>query len=267
MIEWKIKLWRSAGMAALVGLAACGGDAGSDKAADAPAAAPPEASGEAGEAAIGEAGGEHGEAGVATAYAGLSGEARTALRLQHLKGFLLIAERVAEGDATDEAAVLVGQGVLEVYDPATDQFGALNAAPVRAASEPAANRAEMARKIQAGQAAIDAARGSLNFDHADVAARMIDLSTGLYSGVIQTDFVDPIEYQHSLGAALAARDALVSGEAVLKTENARAYDEALAEINRFIELWPSHVAPEQPATLQQVSRQASRVRLALSPFL
>jgi hypothetical protein len=37
---------------------------------------------------------------------------------------------------------------------------------------------------------------------------MVDIATGLYQGVVQEDFVDPIEYQHSMGAALAARNAV-----------------------------------------------------------
>jgi hypothetical protein len=263
MVEWKLKLWRSAGVAAIAGLAACG------PAQDAAKPAPePAATAESGEAAIGEAGGEHGEAGVASSYAGLSGDPLTALRLAHLKGFLLIAAQHAEGDRPEDAGVLVQQGLLEVYDPAADQFGALDVAPVRAASDGAGlSRSAMAAKLQAGEAALDAARAGLVFNHADIAARMVDLSTGLYQNVIQPDFVDPIEYQHSLGAALSARDALVAGEQAMRAKNARAYDEALAELNRFIEKWPAHTAPEQPTPYRDVLAQASRVRLALSPFL
>jgi hypothetical protein len=261
MIAWKLKLWRTAGAAALVGLSACGPSA-------APVAEAPAPAGASGEAAIGEGGGEHGEAGVAAAYAGLEGEARTGLRLQQLKGFLLIAERVNEGDRPEEAGVLVSQGVLEVYDTAADQFGALDAAKVRGAADGAGlTRQQMARKIHDATAAIDAARTPLALNHADLAARMIDLSTGLYQNVNQADFVDPIEYQHSLGAALSARDALVAGEDAMRRENPAAYDEAVAEVNRFIELWPQATAPETPAPYQNVVRQSSRVRLALSPFL
>lgn len=265
MIETKIKLWRTVGAAAVLSLAACNPAPSRETPAE---PAPPAAAGEAGEAAIGESGGEHGEAGVATAYAGLSGDARTALRLQHLKGFVLVAQQVAEGDTVDEAAVLVSQGVLEVYDPATDQFGSLNPAPVRAAGDAAGQtRQQMAAKLQAANAALDAARQGLNFNHADTAARMVDLSTGLYSHVIQADFVDPIEYQHSLGAALSARDAFVSGRDALRRQNAAAYDEALAELNAFIALWPAATAPERPTSYQDMLRQSSRIRLALSPFL
>ncbi|MEJ0060155.1 MAG: hypothetical protein WDM79_11500 [Terricaulis sp.] len=261
MIAWKLKLWRSAGAAALVGLSACGPS-------PAPVAEAPAPAGASGEAAIGESGGEHGEAGVSLAYAGVEGDARTGVRLQHLKGYLLIAERINEGDRPEDAGVLVSQGLLEVYDPAAAEFGALNADKVRGAADGAGlTRAQMARKIHEATAAIDSARAPLALNHADLAARMVDLSTGLYQSVNQADFVDPIEYQHSLGAALSARDALVAGEAALRRENPAAYDEAIGEINRLIELWPQATAPTTPTPYPDVLRQSSRVRLALSPFL
>jgi hypothetical protein len=263
MIAWKFKLWRSAGAAALIGVSACG------QPASAPPPAEPTIAGASGEAAAGESGAEHGEAGVAAAYAGLEGAQRTGLRLQQLKGFVFIARQVAEGDRPDEAAVLVAQGLLEVYDPAADQFGALDVAPVRAAADAAGlSRQQYAQRVQAALAAIDAARAPLTLNHADLAARMTDLSAGLYQNVIQADFNDPIEYQHSLGAALSARDALIAGENTLRARNAAAYDEALTELNRFIELWtPNGVAPDAPTPYQRVLQQSSRVRLALSPFL
>lgn len=276
MISWKYKLWRTAGTAAALSLAACGGEGGaSGEAGHDGEAGEAAAHGEAGEAIapVAEAasaggGGEQGEAGVASAYAGLSGDQLTALRLQHLKGFLLVAGRVAEGDTTEEAGVLVSQGLLEVYDPAADQFGALSVDAVRAAADGAnLSRQQMTQRIRAGETAIDAARGALQIDNAALTARMVDISSGLYQHVIQADFVDPIEYQHSLGAALAARDALTAGERALRAQNATAYREALAELNRYIELWPAPTAPEQPASYSTVLAASSRVRLALSPFL
>src|SRR6202008_3590619 len=95
----QFKLWRTVGAAALLGAAAalpaCGQGEAGEKAETPAAASAPQAGGEAGESAIGESGGEHGEAGAASAYAGLEGPARTALRLQHLKGFVLVARQVA----------------------------------------------------------------------------------------------------------------------------------------------------------------------------
>lgn len=271
MISWKLKLWRTAGAAAMLGLAACGGEGGEQaakgddaaahgEAGEAPAA-PPADGGEGGEAALGEGGGEHGEAGVTEAYAGVGGDLRTALRLQHLKGFLLVAERVAQTGAAAEAGVLVQQGLLEVYEPANDQFGTLDTAPVRAAGINAT-----AQNLRAGEQALDAARPHA-FDYAALTARMTDMAAGLYQNVQQDDFVDPIEYQHSLGAALAARDALAAGRGALRARNARAYDTALAELDRFVALWPGAAAPEHPLPYRDVLAQSSRVHLALSPFM
>lgn len=254
MIASKFKLWRAAGAVAVLGLAACGGEGG-EKSGGATAV------GEAGEAAIGEAGGEHGEAGVATAYAGVTGDQLAALRLQHLKGFILIAARVAEAGDAAAAGILVQQGVLEVYDPAADQFGGLDAAPLRAAGASASTQS-----LDAAKRALDAAQPS-GADSAALAVSMVDIAAGLYQHVVQSDFVDPIEYQHSLGAALAARDALQAGRATLRARNARAYDQALADIERLITLWPSTQAPESPTPYREVLAQSSRVRLALSPFL
>lgn len=257
MISWKYKLWRNASAAALV--AACSQPAEAPPAAETHAAAPA-SGGEAGEAAIGEAGGEHGEAGVATAYAGLEGEARAALRLQHLKGFVLVAQQVGARGSADEATMLVQQGLLEVYEPAHDQFAALDVGPVRSAADDIGNAA-------AALAALNTAQSRLDANQADVTARMLEIATGLYQHVVQDGFVDPIEYQHSLGAALAARDALATGRASLRGRDAVAYDEAQAELDRFVALWPAPSAPETPAAYPDVLRQASRVRLALSPFL
>jgi hypothetical protein len=261
MIEWKLKLWKSAGVAALAGLAACG-------AAPQTAKAPPEPAPSAGPSGESGAGGEQGEAGVAAAYEGLDGDPRTALRLSQLKGFVLVAARHAEGDSTADAGVLVQQGLLEAYDPFADQFGALDIAPVRAAGEAEnLSRAAMSAKLQNAESAIDTARSKLSYNHADLAARLVDLSSGLYQNVNQNDVVDPTEYQHSLGAALSARDVLGEGRAALRAENARAYDEALADVNALIAQWPAIDAPEHPTPYRDVLAQASRVRLALSPFL
>lgn len=281
MSAWKFKSWRTASIAALA-LAACGGgetgEAGGESGGEmgeegeGAISGPASAGGESGEAAIGESGGESGgeagEAGAASAYAGLAGDQITALRLEHLKGFLLVAEKVAETGASDEAAVLVAQGVLEVYDPFAEQFGTLDVAPVRAAAEALGqSQAEVEQRIDTALAAIDAARAPLNVNSAVLAARMVDISTGLYSLVVQEDFVDPIEYQHSLGAALAARDLLDDGEQALRRADARAYGEADAEIDRFLALWPTPIAGETATPYSQMLAQASRVRLALSPYL
>lgn len=284
MIAWKFKAWRTVGAAAALSLAAaCGGEGGAgapageggegegggearEAAVTAPAAP---AGGEAGEAARGEGGGEAGEAGAASAYAGLSGDQLTALRLFHLKGFVMAAARVVEEDKPAEAGVLIQQGLLEVYDVAPDQFGALDVAIIRNATDGSSlNRAQMMQRIRASEAEIERAIEAIgDVNYAVQAARMVDIATGLYQHVNQADFVDPIEYQHSMGAAYAARSAMVLGQQQLRSENVRAYSEAQGEINRFTQLWATPEAPERPTPYNQVLAQGSRVRLALSPYL
>lgn len=267
MISWKYRAWRGAGVAALLGLAACGGEGGETGASSGEAGEAAAPAGEAGEAASGEGGGEHGEAGVAAAYAGLEGEARTALRVQHLRGFAMIAERVLQdGGDSASASALLQQGLIEVYDPAVDQFGTFDVAPLRQAAA-APDRAQLEAGLRAGNAAFDAAGAGLDANGADVAARMVDLATGIYQHVNQGGAIDPIEYQHSMGAALAARQALDAHADELRRADARAYAEARAEVDRFVALWSQSTAPEALASYQQVLAQSSRVRLALSPYL
>lgn len=268
MSRIKLKLWRTLGAAAALSLAAaCGeagesggevgeaGEGGEAGAAGASAPAPSAAT------ATAPAGGEAGEAGAASAYAGLSGDQLTALRLQHLKGFVLAADRVAEAGQAPEAGVLVQQGLLEVYDVAPDQFGGLDVEIVRAAGD------GDAAHIAAAEAEIERAMGGLDVDHAALAARLIDIATGLYQLVVQPDFVDPIEYQHSMGAAMAAEGVLRAGERDLSAEDARAYREATQQAARFTGLWAQASAPDAPASYADVLAQASRVRLALYPYL
>ena len=285
MIAWKFKLWRTAGAAAALGLAGCGeggpgdtGEGGHGEAGDGAVhgeagGATPATGGEAGEAAIGEAGGEHGEAGVATAYAGLSGDALTALRIQHLRGFVMAAAKIVadrgsfSGEPAD-AAVLVQQGLLEVYDPAADQFGALDVTKLReAAGGFDFTRAQMVQRLRDSEEELSRAIGELDFDEAQLVVRMVDISTGLYQNVLIDGVADPIEYQHSMGAALAAQQALLLHQNKLRTENLGAFSRASGELNRFVALWPSREPPNDPATYQQVLVQGSRVRLALSPYL
>jgi hypothetical protein len=168
----------------------------------------------------------------------------------------------------DEAAVLVQQGLLEVYDAAPDQFGTLNVSVVRAAAEGGSmGRAQRVSLLRAAEAEIERAGSSLEVDYAALAARMVDIATGLYQGVVQEDFVDPIEYQHSMGAALAARNAVSAGAGPLRRESLSAYSQVQGELNRFVALWAEPTAPEAPAPYREVLAQGSRVRLALSPYL
>lgn len=286
MITLKPKLWRTLGVAATtLSLAACGegggeaggegghGEGGPPTQGEGGGATPAASTGEAGEAASGESGGEHGEAGVVTAYAGLSGDQLTALRIQHLRGFVMAAAKIVEdrgafsGDPAD-AAVLVQQGLLEVYDPAADQFGSLDVTKLREAANGAdLTRAQMVQRLRDAQEEMSRAIGELEFDEAQLIVRMVDISTGLYQHVIVDGVADPIEYQHSMGAALAAQQAILLHQNKLRRENLAAFGRATGELNRFVALWPSREPPADPATYQQVLVQGSRVRLALSPYL
>lgn len=276
MIGWKYKLWAAAGAAAALGLAAgCSGEAGEGGEAGEQGAAQTSAGeagegGERGEAAApaAGAGGEAGEAGAQSAYAGLSGDQLTGLRLMHLRGFVMAAARVVEENKPLEAGILVQQGLLEVYDPAPDGFGAMDVALVRNAGDGSElNRAQMMQRIRAADAEIERALGALDVDYAVLTARMVDIATGIYQTVVIDDGVDPIEYQHSMGAAFAARSALQLGADDLRSENLRAYSAAQNEVNRFVGLWRTPEAPENPASYREVLAQSSRVRLALSPYL
>ena len=251
MVGWKFKVWRTAGLAALA--AACGPTATTAPPSTEPAPSTTPS-------------GESGEAGAAAgAYAGLDGDARTAMHLQQLKGFVLVAERVlADTHSVEEAQMLVQQGLDEAYRPVSNEFGGFNTDFVRLGVE---SDADVSAHFAAGKDSIDTARNRLSFNHADITARMIDLSTGLYQAALTQDGVDAVEYRHSLGAALSARDALLAGRDSLRARNAAAYDEATAAIERYIALYPSSNAPTSPTPYRQMLAQSSRVRLALSAFL
>jgi hypothetical protein len=250
MTSFRPKLWTGVSAAILLGatgLAACG-EAG-EKAEAPVAATPAPAAGEGGEG--GAEGGVAGEAGAQAAYVGVPAESRAALRLAHLRGFFQIAKQQPEG--ADYAAALAGQGMLEVYDVAADAFKStgVDEAKLRKAVETGAPA-----DLDAAIAAIDAAMARTGGDALAIAKGMVSISSGLYQNVLHDGAVDPIEYQHSLGAALSARDVLAKS----KDPKAAA---AKAEIDKFVALWPGPVAPEKPTPAAQVAAQASRVQLAL----
>lgn len=276
MIELRAKLWRGVGLAAVlaggVGLAACqpGGEGGESGAhVESGEAAKGESGGEGGEGGEGAApatapaaaGGEAGEAGASTAYAGLDAAAASALRLQHLKGFLLVARKELDAGRAAEAGALVGQGIVEVNAPTPEAIGGLDAAPLMAASNALMDgKPDGARALQTALDAVSAKQGPAD---AELVRRMLKIASGLYSGVVANGVVDTIEYQHSLGAALAAQDAFTRAEAALTAKNPRRAAEVKTELQRLVALWPSATAPTAPTPPAQVAAQASRVELAL----
>lgn len=256
MTAFRPKLWTAVGAAAMI-LAACNksGEAGEQ----APQGAEPSvaATGEAGETAAGEGG--VGEAGASEAYANVPAASRTALRLAHLKGFFLIALESQKAEGDDEAAVLAGQGMLEVFDPAADAFrkAGVDEAVLRAA----ATKGDAA-SLKAAIANLDQARAKVGGDASAVVSGMTGIAAGLYGHVLNEGAVDPIEYQHSRGAALAAK-AELDRFAGSDPKVAR----ARGDIQSFLKLWPAVVAPEDASKVTpaaQVQAQASRIQLALS---
>jgi hypothetical protein len=252
MTMFRPKLWTTTAAALVMGasLAACGetGEAGEAGEAGATATAP---AGEGGEGGA-EGGAGAGEAGAQAAYTGVPADSRVGLRLSHLEGFFLIAQKQTDG--ADAAAALAGQGMLEVFDAQPDAFrsAGVDEAKLRKAAETGAP-ADLAAAI----AAIEAAKAKAGGDALAIAKGQIELAAGLYNGVIADGGVDPIEYQHSLGAALSAKK-------VLDASSDPKADKAAAEVDKLIALWPAPSAPEKPTPVSQVAAQASRAELALN---
>jgi|GEM_PF-694908 len=287
MIRFTPRLWTTAGSAALIAgaLAACspGGEAGEAGKTASGATVAGETGGESGgegkaaslaapvaAAAAGESGG--GEAGAATAYAGLDANAALGLRLEHLRGFILVArEAYGDGKAPEEASALIGQGYLEVYDPAAGSFAAIGNTEVKAAGDALVAALDKATDKAAIGAAF--ARAFTALDKAapkEASAKaitegLLTITTGLYTGVVSKEGdVDAIEFQHSYGAALAALDTLTKNKASLSAKDGARYDRAMGEMQKFVALWGGPTAPEKPPSLASVQAQASRIELALS---
>ncbi|WP_296818192.1 hypothetical protein [Brevundimonas sp.] len=259
-MSFKPKLWLTLG-AALTLTAACseqgeaGGEAGSGE--GGPAAVSGEGEGGEGEGGEGEGGASAGvgEAGAAAGYAGVPAESLLALRLAHLTGFFLVAQEALPAEGEAAAAALAGQGLAEVYDPVVAQFATadLDEAVLRQAAESGS-----AADLEAAVAELERARRAAGGDPGVVAGALADISAGIYREVLVDGAVDPVEYQHALGAALAA-------QAV--AEGAPGLAPARAQIDRLVAMWPSVTAPEAAnglVTAAQVQAQASRIRLEAS---
>ncbi len=270
MTTFRPRLWTgvsAAVLASTLALSGCGGGEGGEAAAGGtgapaavgesgaeggqPAAAP------AGEGGEGGSEGAGGEAGAAGAYGAVDPASRDALRLAHLRGFFLAAREQSGADATVAAQALVGQGLLEVYDPSKVEFTrlGLDETRLRRAAQTGAPA-----DIDAAVVMINEARGRAGGAAAAVVTGMTEIATGLYRETVVDGVIDPTEYQHSRGAALSARAELNRG-ATPAVAGAR------TDIDRFVALWPGEDAPEdaaRAATPQQVQLQASRIQLALS---
>ena len=250
MTTFRPKLWTGVSAAILLAATAgCSGEAGEKG--EHPANTPAPAVGEGGEGGP-EQGPGAGEKGAQEAYRAVPADSRVALRLAHLKGFLLIAQKQPEGK--DAAAALVGQGMTEVFDA---QPGAFKSAGVDEAVLRKAAQSGEAADINAALANLSAAQAKTGGDDAAVLKGMVDIATGLYSGIVVDGGVDPIEYQHSYGAILSAQD-------IAQRSKDAKVQAAKADLDKMVTLWPAAVAPEKPTPAGQVAAQASRVELALS---
>lgn len=257
MTSYRPKLWTAVGVAALLTAAACSKSGEQGEKAPAGTTGSAAAVGEAGETAGGEGG--VGEAGASEAYASIPPASRTALRIAHLRGFFLIAAEAQKAEGDDEAAALAGQGMLEVFDPAADNFRkvGINEAKLRAAAAKGD-----AASLSAAIAELDAARKRAGGDPAAVINGMTGMAAGMYGHVVAGGAIDPVEYQHSRGAALSAQSELEHfGDGNAKVQSVK------ADLDRFIAMWPSPVAPDdiaKAAPAGAVQAQASRIQLALS---
>lgn len=255
MTLFRPKSWTALG-AALV-LASCGGEGGeAGKGGEAGEGASAPAVGEGGE---GEGGGAEagagGEAGAAGAYQSVDPASRLALRIAHLKGFVLAAQAAAPVEGADAAAVLVGQGMAEVFDPHAD---ALRRAGVDESALRKAAGGGTVPELNAAIRTLDAAYKRAGGDQAAIAKGLTEIAIGLYDEILIEGGMDTVEYQHSYGAALAAQS-VVRADPKLSA--------ARPEYDRFVRMWKEPVAPEDPKNLMApsvVMAQASRAELALT---
>lgn len=276
MIEFRPKAWHNLPIAVLMAgsLAACQQQAAESAESAAPqaeAGAPaspatssPEAPGNAA-ATIAAQGGETGEAGVKDLYAGLDRSTSRLLRTQHFKGFLLVAQRVAAANMPNEASILVEQGLLEVVRPGSEDFlpgdVALFVTAGKKLEQPTPDASALGDAITA--LSVAQSKSSVPVD-AKLVRQMLQICAGLYQGVYVDGGVDPIEYQHSLGAALSAQEAFNRARPALAKKDKKRTDAVAQGLERLISLWPDIVAPDVPTPNSQVVSQISRIELALS---
>lgn len=151
------------------------------------------------------AAGESGEAGAADALAGLSGEALIAFNCWRLWGFTAVAAAEFSDNRYSEGGVLIGQGLVEVFPtppPGVDLFDlrAIDKELIIGAPKP-----DLQRRFAQAQADLIASAPA----SPETVRRLVEIALGLYRVVhLPEGGVDPIEYQHSLAAVLAAQEAL-----------------------------------------------------------
>jgi hypothetical protein len=281
MIEFKPRLWTLMGVSAmaLAGAAACqpGGEAGTS-AADGEKAATSSKAGEGeGEGAkatpapvAASAGGESGEAGAANAYSNVDPASWLGLRVSHLSGFLLIAQKSFAAGQVDEASILIAQGLLEVYQPDAPELDSKvkdlkpSYDAVVAAIDGKKSKAEIEAAFSKAFKVTQAAQASAAASQSDVIKGMLGIASGLYSGVVHPDGNDATEYQHAYGAVLAAEQAFKNAQSKLSGKDEKRTAQLAKDIVALVALFPSVTIPEAPAATAAVTAAASRAELTLS---
>jgi hypothetical protein len=279
MIEFKPRMWTLVGLSAmaLVGVSACGEGGEAAKPADGTGAAATAKAGEGeGEGvktapvAPATASGESGEAGAQNAYSDVPSASHLGLRIAHVTGFVLIAQKTYDAGQPDEASVLISQGLLEVYSPNAAALDA-GANGVKTAFEKIVAAIDSKKpKVQVDAAFADAIKIAREAELAsgaapkDIVGGMLSIGAGLYGGVVTPSGNDPIEYQHAQGAALSAKAAFEASKAKLESQD-RARAQTLGQdIDVLLGLFPAVSLPEKPASVAEVTGAASRAQLALS---
>jgi hypothetical protein len=281
MIEFKPRMWTLMGVSAmaLVGAAACqpggeGGTSGADGEKAAASTKAGEGEGEGAKAApapaAASAGGESGEAGAANAYSNVDPAAWLGLRVTHLSGFLLIAQKSFLAGQAEEASILISQGLLEVYQPDAPELDSKvkdlkpSYEGVVAAIDGKKSKAEIEAAFKKAFKITQAAQASAAASHSDVIRGMLGIAAGLYSGVVHSDGNDPTEYQHSFGAVLAADQAFKSAQDELAGKDEKRTAQLAKDMAALVALFPSVTIPDAPAATAAVTAAASRAELALS---
>jgi hypothetical protein len=281
MIVFKPRLWMALGVSAiaLAGVAGCqpDGEAGS-KAADGSTSSASSTAGEGeGEGAkivapapSPSAGGETGEAGASNAYSGVDPASWLGLRVTHLGGFLLVAEKSFKAGQVDEASILIEQGLLEVYDTHAAELSgqAKDLQPsykaVIAAIDGKKPKGEIERAFAQAFKTTREAQSKAGANQAEVVKGMLNIAAGLYSGVVHPNGNDPTEYQHAYGAALAAVEASEQLSKAKGKDNGGKLAQLRKDVGALIALFPTVTLPEAPASPASVAAAASRAELSLS---
>jgi len=281
MIEFKPRMWTLMGVSAmaLAGATACQpeGEAGTSAADGEKAAASSKAGEGEGEGAkpasapaAASAGGESGEAGAANAYSNLDPASWLGLRVSHLSGFLLIAQKSFAAGQVDEASILIAQGLLEVYQPDAPELDSKvkdlkpSYDAVVAAIDGKKSKAEIEAAFAKAFKVTQAARASSAASESDVIKGMLGIGSGLYSGVVHPDGNDPTEYQHAYGAVLAAEQAFKGSQKNLAGKDEKRAAQLAKDLDAVVELLPCVTIPDAPAETAAVTAAASRAELALS---